>query len=300
MNEKEEDYLRNFYSLLHDNLKRERSLRENSVLLSFLITQSASRYKLLRNSTRSSTLIPSHILTSLLTKGLIQCIEGIDTYAITAKGVWYYEKNMDLINEESLLSYINDKYFVTRTRTDLNDKEKVILFMMVSARAFSERSSVDLKKSDAVKNKWKEMLEKSYDFLSDMKLIAKLDKEKFLGKRGNVHIVSSIFRHNNQMVQKTRSIYSYNRRQEYYLDLHKNSAFSQDKLSYLFWKVFGGNISSYSSNEIIDYCNEVSRKESIYLFDMSEHIFSMPTYDTIIKDGLMDSMISKDKWAKIL
>ena len=295
----EEDYLGNFYSLLHDNLKRERSLRENSVLLSFLRTQSASRYKMLRKSTISSTLIPSHILTSLLTKGLIQCIEDIDTYAITAKGVWCYEQNIDLINEESLLSYINDKYFIPKTRSDLNDKEKVILFMMTSARTFSEKSSVDLKKSDVVKNKWKEMLERSYDVLCDMGLIAKLKKDKFLGKKGNVHIVSSIFRHNNQMVQKTRGIYSYNRKQEYYLDLYKNSTFSQDKLSYLFWKVFKGSISSDSANDIIDYCNEVSRRESIYLFDMPEHIFSMPAYDTMIKDGLMDSIISKDKWVKI-
>jgi len=297
MNEK--DYLSKFYSLIHDNLKRERRLRNKSVLLSFLRTQSASRYKLLRKSTIGSTLIPSHILTSLLTKGLIQCIEDIDTYAITAKGVWNYEQDIDLIDEESLLSYINDKYFIPKTRSDLDDKEKIILFMMISTRTFSEKSLVDLKRSDVVKNKWKEMLEKSYDVLCDLDFIAKLKKGKFLDKRGNVHVVSSIFRHNNQMVQKTRGIYSYSRKQEYYLDLCRNSIFAQDKLSYLFWKIFKGDISSSSANDIINYCNEVSRKESIYLFDMPEHIFSMPTYDTIIKDGLVDSMVSKNKWAKI-
>jgi len=297
MNEK--DYLRKFYSLLRDNLKRERSLRENSVLLSFLRIQSASRYRLLRKSTINSALIPSHTLTSLLTKGFVQCMESIDTYAITAQGVWHYEQDTDLINEEGLLSYINDKYFIPELKSGLNDKEKVILFMMIAARTFSERSSVNLKRNDVVKNKWKEMLEKSYDVLLDLGSIAKLKKEKFLSQRGNVHIVSNIFRHNNQMVQKTRGIYSYSRKQEYYLDLYKNSTFSPEKLSYLFWKVFKGDISSDSASDIIDCCNEISRRESIYLFDMPEHIFSMPAYDVTIKDALMDSIISKDKWAKI-
>lgn len=295
----EEKYLKKFYILLSDNLKREKSLKANSVLLSLLKTQSASRYRLLRKSTLSSVVIPSKVLTTLLAKGLIQCIKGIEAYAITAKGVWHYEQKIDLINQETLLSYINDKYFIPKIKGDLNDKEKVILFMMISTRAFSESSSVNLKKSNTTKDKWKEMLARSYDLLYDLPLLEKLKKEEFLGKKGNVHIVSSIFRHNNQMVQKTRGIYSYNRKQEYYLDLYKDSNFSQDRLSYLFWKTFKGEISSESVSRVVEYCNEISRKESIFLFDMPEHIFSMPEYDIVIKDGLMDSILSRDKWARI-
>lgn len=295
----EDKFFKRFYTSLSDNLIRERGLKENSVLLSLLRTQSASRYRLLRKSTLSSIVIPSEVLTSLLAKGLIQCVENIDTYAITAKGVWQYEQKTNLIDQETLLTYINDRYFVPKMKGDLNDKEKVILFMMISTRAFSEKSSVDLKKSDTTKDKWKEMLTGSYDLLDDLSLLGKLGKEEFLDKTGNVHIVSSIFRHNNQMVQKTRGIYSYNRKQEYYLDLYENSNFSQNRLSYLFWKIFKGDVSSGSVSRIAEYCNETSRTQSIFLFDMSEHKFSMPEYDTVIKDGLMDSILSRDKWAGV-
>jgi len=298
MNE-EENYLKKFYFLLSDNLKRERVFKENSVFLSFLKTQSAPRYRLLRKSILNSVLIPNRVLASLLEKGLIQCIDSIDAYAITAKGVWYYEQKTDMINQETLLSYINDKYFIPKMKGDLTEKEKTILFTMISTRAFSEKSPVDLKKVAVVKDKWKEMLERSYDLLSNLNVIAKLNKKEFLDKKGNVHVVSSIFRHNNQMVQKTRGIYSYNRKQEYYLNLYKNSTFSQDKLSYLFWKIFKGDISSESTHRVIEYCNETSRKESIFLFDMSEHKFSMPEYDVVITDGLMDSILSRDKWTRI-
>jgi len=295
----EENYLKRFYISLSDNLRREKRSKENSVLLSFLKTRSASRYRLLRKSALNSVLIPREVLTTLLSKGFIQCIEGIDSYSITAKGVWHYEKKKDLIDQETLLSYINDEYFIPTMKGDLNDREKAILFMMISTRTFSENSTVDLKKRDAVKDKWREILERSCDLLDDLNILTKLDKESFLGKKGNIHVVSSIFRRNNQMVQKTSGLYVYTGKHEYYLNLYKNSNFSQDNLSYLFWKIFKGDISSESVDRVIKYCNEISREESIFLFDMSKHVFSMPEYDTVIKDGLMDSIISRDKWSRI-
>ena len=301
MNE-HQDPLARFYHLLRDNLIREKGLTENSVLISFLRTQSASRYNALRKSTINSAFVPNNVLMLLLAKGFIQCIGNVDDYAITAKGVWHYEKNHDLINEQILLSYLDEKYFsdeLSVKNVDLNDKEKVILFAMILARAFSEKSAVDLKRSDTVKDKWQEILETSYDALENLGFVTKLEKTDFLGTRGNEHVVSSIFRHNNSMVQKTKGIYAYTRKQEYYLDLYKDGVLSEEKLSYLFWKIFKGNIAPTSVDFIINCCDKVSSRESIYLFNMNEHIFSMPTYDTLLKDGLMDSIVSKDKWAKI-
>jgi len=295
----EENCLKRFYISLSDNLRREKRSKENSVLLSFLKTRSASRYLLLRKSALNSVLIPREVLTTLLSKGFIQCVEGIDSYSITAKGVWHYEKKTDLIDQDTLLSYINDEYFIPTMKGDLNDREKVILFMMISTRTFSEKSTVDLRKRDAVKDKWREMLEKSCDLLDDLNILTKPNKESFLGKKGNIHVVSNIFRHNNQMVQKTRGLYVYTGKHEYYLSLYKNSNFSQNNLSYLFWKIFKGDILNESADRVIEYCNEISREESIYLFDMSKHVFSMPEYDTMIKDGLMDSILSRDKWSRI-
>jgi len=304
MSVSEIDYLKKFYNLLRDNLRREKSLKGNSVLISFLETRSASRYKLLSNSTISSGLVPKDVLMSLLSKGYIQVLGNINAYAIAAKGAWHYEKELDLMNEDNLLLYINEKFFRanypgTNGRNDLDDREAVILLAMIAARAFSQRSSVDLKKNDVIKGKWQEVLEKSYDVLKGLQIITKLRKEDFLGKTGNEHLVSSIFRHNNQMPQKTRGIYEYSGKQEYYLDVYENSTFSQENLSYLFWKIFKGNIPFDSVDLIIEYCNEVSSRESIYQFEMKEHIFSMPTYDSLVKDSLLDSIISKAKWAKV-
>ncbi len=303
MNEKEKEYLKKFYYLLRDNLLREKSLKASSVLVSFLETRSASRYKLLSNSTISSGKVPSEILASLLNEKEVQAVGNIGEYAITAKGVWEYEQDLGLMNEKVFLTYLNEKYFSDKyprqnIRSGLDDREAVILLAMIAARTFSEKSSVDLKKDDVVKGKWQDVLGKSYDLLYNLQTITKLKKEDFLGKTGNINIVSSIFRHNTQMVQKTRGIYSYTGRQEYYLNLYKNETISKDELSYLFWKIFKGEVSLESVDSIIEYCNSVSSKENIYLFNMEEHIFSMPNYDSLLKDSLLDSIKSKTKWAK--
>ncbi len=304
MNDEEKRYLKDFYNLLRVNMRRQRSLKRNSVLISFFETRSASRFKWLKNSTIHSSLVPNDVLIPLLSKGYIQVLSNINTYAITAKGVWVSEQDLEIMNEENLLSYINNKYFTgkppgSNVKNDLDDKEKTILLAMISARSFSEKSLTDLKKSEIVKDKWQEILEKSYDLLLSQNQITKLEKELFFNKKGNEHVASSIFRHNNQMVQKTLGIYEYKGNYQYYLNLYEESQFSTEKLSYLFWKIFKGKIDLDSVDAIAEYCNEISKKESIYLFDMKEHVFSMPVYDSLLKDSLLDSIASKARWAKI-
>lgn len=303
-NDVEKEYLKRFYNVLRDNLRREKSLKGNSILTSFFETRSASRYKILGASTLLSSSVPQEVFLSLLSQNYIQKCGSIDNYAITAKGVWHHELVLGLMNEDSLLSYINNKYFENNTPTtsdkkDLDEKEKVILYTLIAARAFSEQSRADLKSKDSVKDKWLELLERSYDNLLSLNLIMKIGKGEFLQKTGNEHIASSVFRHNNHMVQRTSGIYAYTGKYEYYLKLYVDSTFSKEKLSYLFWKLFKGEISMQAIDTITDYCNKVSSADSIYLFDMKKHIFSMPTYDAIIKDCLLDSVVSKPKWEAI-
>lgn len=298
MNELEIQHLEKFYSLMYENMIIDKKLKGKSIITSFLKTRGASRFKLLRKSTLSSNMIPSFILNSLLEKGYVQSIDDIETYVITAFGVWYLENNYENINEQKLLEYINNEYFTINIKRELDDKEKVILYSLLSARTFSEESPVDLKKDMPVKNKWKILMENCYDKLRDLKVI-KINKNKIFKTTGNIHIVSSLFRHNNDMSQKTKGIYSYNRKQEYFLNLYKNGYFSDDKLSYLFWKIFEGNIMPDKLNEIIDFCNDVAKRDSIYLFDVTKHKFSMPEFDLKIKDSLFNSIINKNIWGKI-
>lgn len=306
MNETEKHALRKFYDRLRDNLKIERrkqDLVQDSVLITLLKTQSATRFRLLNKSTLMSIDISAEGLSSLLQNGDVQSAGNFGSYVITAKGVWRFERELGLLNEEKLLSYLTENYFtsknlLTESKNDLNDKERVILFTMIAARAFSKDSPVALKKGEVARDKWKDILGGSFDVLNRMGLVSNTDKAAFTITRGNEHIAMSVFRHNNHMVQKTQAIYRYTGDYEYYLDLYDNGVFSSDKLSYLFWKIFRGNISQPYVDQIVNYCNEVSSKESIFLFDMNKHKFGMPTYDRTLRDSLLESIRARDKWSK--
>ena len=292
----EESYhLNRFYRILYENIKKYKKLKDNSIILSFLKTRKASIFRILKRSTMSSNLIPLETLTSLLKKGLIQNYGQFNTYIISAKGVWIIEKENDNMSLDLLFSFFNKEYFNLKIEADLNDKEKVILFTMIATRTFSDKSTIDLKKDLIIRDKWKEIMEKTHNFLKTQSYI-NIKKEKLFNTTGNIHIVSSLFRHNNKMVQKTRGIYNYNRKQEYYLDIYKNNIFNDEKLTYLFWKLFDGKISNKEINIITNYCNEISLKDSIYLFNIKNHIFSMPKYDIKIKDAIINSLLAKNKW----
>src|SRR5208283_4300397 len=110
-NKEEKEYLTKFYSLLRDNLLREKNLKASSVLISFLETRGASRYALLSKSTIHSSFVPENVLLSLSVNKLIQPLGTISDYSITAKGVWEQERDTGLLSEDSLMTYINAKFF---------------------------------------------------------------------------------------------------------------------------------------------------------------------------------------------
>jgi hypothetical protein len=237
-------------------------------------------------------------LNILLSNGYIQLFEDMDSYIISAKGIWFIEKNGLKINEDIMLNFINDKYIVSNVKNELEDIEKLIIFTMIATRTFSIKSCVDLKKDIIVQNRWKKIFDESYDFLYSLNNI-KTEKDKIYGKTGNMHVVTSLFRHATKMVQKTHSIYAFSKKLEYYLNLYENDVFNNDRINNLFYKLFEGNISSNEINLILDYSNKTSRKESIYIFDIKSHIFSSPDYDIKIQDALLDSISSKSRWEKI-
>jgi len=306
-NESEKHALRRFYERLRDNVKLERgksSLVENSVLITLLKTQSATRYRLISKSKLAAIDVAGDALSSLLGKGFVQSTGDFDSYIMTAKGVWKFECELRILNEDKLFSYLNDNYFttgnlLTKDKTELNDKERVILLTMIAARAFSEASAVDLKMGDVARDKWKEILCCSFILLKEMGFLQNTKKTSFGDNEGNEHFVISLFRHNTKMLQKTQAIYRYTGEYVYYLDLFRNGALSTEKLSYLFWKIFQGNITQQQIDRITQFCNEVASKEQIFLFDMTKHKFGLPNYDRIIKNCLLDSIMSKEKWSRV-
>lgn len=300
MEESVRHYLYKFYDALYDNfIISEKKIKNKSILISFLSTTKNSRNKLISESSLSSSKIPNNVLNLLLSEKLIQSNNDINKFVISAKGVWVVEKEKRIVNEEIFLNYINGEYFVEKIKP-LNSKEKIILFSMIAARTFSEKSAIDLKKNSSIADSWKDIIDLSAEKLNSIGVVSKKDIEDLYGKQGNEHLVSKLFRHNNYLASKIKQLYESPGEYKYYLNIYENSQLSEDKLSYLLWEVFAGNLSDQEKDEIIHFLNDISSKKSIFVFELSEHIFSMPKYDVIIEDCLMDSIISKRKWEQLM
>ncbi len=289
------DFLEKFYQKLYDNLEKMNKLKENSIIISFLYIKSNDQYRLLNESSIFSYKIPKEIINNLQDRKLIRNTDTLNNYVITAKGIWDIENKKNILNEIKLINYIDNKFFNVYKLSEkpLTDKQKVILFSMLAARTFSEKSSIDLKKDESIMNTWKEIVDKSYEKLTSLGIISELDKDDLFGKKENKRNekpVSHLYRHTDELPKKTRGLFKAIGKQKYFLDISKDSEISKESLGFLFKQIFESKVLSLTEiNEIDTFCQEIAFTKNIYVFDPREHIFSKPEYDEIIRETLLDS-----------
>lgn len=289
-------YLSKFYSRLYDNIERSSTkIVKKSILVSFLNMKSNSRHSLLNRSSILSSEVPRDIFEQMLIERLIRETDEVDRYVLTAKGILEIEQKKDVFTPQMLIQYIDDKFFdaFKDSVKSLSDKEKIILLSLISARAFSADSPMDLKKSDKTTEIWKEITDSSYDLLSSLNILKDLKKEDLYGQNSdkrNESPVSHLYRHTDTLPKKTKGLYNNTLgKQRYYLDVCIDGPLSKEKLSFIFSKIFENKQLSYLElTDIYEYCIEISFSKSIYLFN-SDHFFSKVEYDQSIREILFFS-----------
>lgn len=289
-------YLEKFYNKLFNNLLLGKKLRNKSIIISFLKIKSNTRYRLLDNSSISSLRIPEKVLVDLQKNNLIRSTDNRYQCVITAFGIWKIEMQKGVMNEQKMLEFLDGKFFnLFEGDKPLSDKEKVIITSMIAVRAFSDKSVVDLKKTEISMNALKEIIDSTHEKLVQLGVIS-LKSAELYGKRGNEHPVSHLIRHTDALPKKTKALFKAAGNQKYYLDLYGADELSQKDLGYLFWLVFEGKMSPDAVDDIIQFCNNVAYTKNIFVFNLKEHIFSNPMFDDIIHDALIDSILSKHKF----
>lgn len=288
-------YLELFYNKLQSNLiKKYKKNKYSSILIWFIEIKSNDRLRVMLASHIKSSRVPEQSLRDLLKDKLIRETNIIGDYAITSQGVWEYERNNGIISNDMLLENIDDKYFNTYKEIGkpLSAKEKVIIFSMISARAFSKKSPVYLKSEKNLLDNWESIINDSYSILLSLSFVKVLTENELFGKPGNEHKVSALFRHTDKLSKKTRGIYmcANSRDQKYYLDIYKEGELCQDSLKFIFRQVFSGkNLIAAEVDSICNFCDKTASSKSIYIFNIREHLFHKPEYDTAIRDALLTS-----------
>jgi len=293
------EYLNKFFVKLYDNLEIKKKLKNKSVLLSILYISKNDRHNILNSSSISYERIPEGMLDYLLSDGYIRETDKLNNYAITAKGCWEIELHKEQISIEDLIKNIDNNFFnLSKEVKSLSEKEKIIILSMISVRSFSEQCAIDLQKGGIARNKIEDLISETYGILRKQKIINKLSKDDLFGKAGligNEPSVSNLFRHADISI-KTKGIYKNPGNRKYYLNLYKNSLVSIQDLSFLFWLIYGNNMTIEMKKEVYDFCLRNTYEKSIYLFESNERKFAKPDYDDIMKEALEDYFISRKKW----
>lgn len=286
-----ERYLKKLYQSLYDTIeKKKKKLLGNSIILTFFKTTSNNRSQFLNDSSIPGHKIPKEILRKLEDENLIRLTSEYKNYAITCKGVWLVESTIKKLGPEELIDYIDTEYFnLFEKSSKLKESDKLILFSMIATRTFSNKSPVDLSKSDYVKDAWKKIFELTHKKMFEYKLIlSKLSD--ILNEGGNVHPISDLFRHANELPKMTKGVYIPTRDYKYYLNLYQNGNFDKENLIYLIKIIFNGKeLSPSDLEDINNFWSQIAHDESAFVLNPSENIFWKHEYDDIIREALFST-----------
>lgn len=287
-----------FYDNLLDTLPSNKKITNKSLFLTFLKMTSNEVMNCLDNADVDSAKIPISTLQSLIGKDLIRGGKDFSHYILTSKGIWEIEKSLEVIDIESLISFIDGYKYAPKSGEKLDKKEKTILLGLISIRAFSEKTPLNRTHLDAL-DKIVEVLADSKDFLVDMGVFS----EYAFTKPSQEHAVEAIFRRTNNLKQRTRGIYCFGGKKHWLNVFDEDSGeVSKEKLGYLFWKIFNGNLSGEEQAKVSDFCDNIINKYKNYVFDSEEResfVFSNVSYKNIIKDSLFEMIEYHSKWEKM-
>jgi hypothetical protein len=287
-----QEFTRRIYTKLYYEIlgKNKGKLSKSSVLLSLKKITSNKRFEILKDSAISGSGISRGIIDELLSKGLIRRMERLNEYIITAHGIWEIESKDNILDIDKLIQDFDEEIFdlYKTAEKPLNPKEKVILFSMVGARAFSKEASLNLKKDDTSGEAWKEIFDTSYEKMKTLNLISST-KEKLYENKGNETSLSYLLRRANDLHKKTKGIFVQVGEYKYFLDIASDEGLNMDKLAYLFKLIFTGiELNGQLIDEIYEFFIEIAYKKNNYIFDTTEH-FSKPKFDSVIKEALLAS-----------
>lgn len=288
-------YLRKFYRKLRDNLELKNKSKHSSILSAFFDIKSNARYTFLIKSSIESNKIPKNIFGTLLSKDYVMSIDKLDYYTITAKGIWEIETRELNLNCEYLIKIFDEKLFkLFKPLASITDKEKIILLFMITIRAFSEMTVLDLKVGDHILSQMEELLKDSYDLLNKYGYIKYLKKENIFGAKGHEHPVSNLIRHTDGLHKKTKGIYTAIGKQKYYLNLFKDNLILKDDLSFLIRLIFGNKITIEVEDALEEFCLKNTYSKGIYLYNSDNLIFINPQYDGVINEAVFEIIINKN------
>ena len=283
--------LNNLYQKLFHNLKREKvSLKKDSIILT--LTRSGSNIqskisKILEESSVKSHFFKRDELKYFLDENHVRVSRNdLNDYVLTAKGLWFIETENKKISKKILVDFIESEILTKKINTKLKDKEKIILFALISLRCFDINNVMNLNDKYRL-DEWLSIFSDCRDFLHSKKIL----KNKVVFKNvGLEHAVAAEMRRVNDLPKKTHLIYNFTGKKEYYLDISKNTD-KVSQLMFLFGLVLDGNNDPTLLDEIKTFCNNLAYDKTKFVSDLTK---LTKEYDDLIHSSIRSLILLHD------
>ena len=259
--------------MMHDKLPNP----NNSIVISDLYATKGKIIKKVMSADYKTT--SNSLIDRALSDGMVQLKEP-NVYVLTAKGAWAVETEFLGYSIDNLLEKIDKDRFGNNDKNEkISDKNKVILFSLMSLRAFSEETVASYRDDTTEEIFWS-ALSKSAAFLLENKIINTkfTDMYNDSGSKGKF---GSLFGEIDKLTPSTRGIFV-PKSSKYHLDVtEENGDLNKDKICFIFEKIFE-EIPLSLIDSLNDFCFDISRKYGTLLSDPDSNYCSS-NWDNIIK-----------------
>jgi len=289
-NNEVESGLIHFYTILYENVKKELSIKENSIFITLIGASQNKVLKLLSDSSLSSDLIGEKKIEQLLNSNLIKNDEFSENFSITAQGIWNVEKNKNILSESQIIDYFQKTQFQRKkgSKIDLKYREKVLLLSMIAARAFSIESAVNLAPKIKLHDDWKEIFDSANQFLFELGVIDNIEKDSLYLRCANDQPITTIFRRLTDFPKKTNFIYKFDKNLKYWLEMPESEKEFKEIIALFLSLIFGEKLIYQNLDLINEFCGKIAQNKSVFVFvDITKHKYLDPKYDSLIKEAMI-------------
>lgn len=210
--------------------------------------------------------------------------EKLSEYVLTVQGIWTMDQLLKGTTENDLIKYIETSKFVNENvNQSLSEKEKLIISILLSIRAFSKNVTMTLKNEDQ-NEPWKVIAQKNLLFLQKMEIVS---SSLILEKKGHEDEVSYFMRRANELSVKTNHVFNNSGGSVYFLDVDDDTndiEKKKDRLTYLFKKIFTVIPSPEEFQKIEKFYSSFALEFTKYI--STNFSFTNPDWDDLICDSI--------------
>jgi len=213
---------------------------------------------------------------------------------LSAKGIWEAEQSKSILDSAGLLAYIDEKWFncFAESKSAPNDKEKLILFTLLAARAFSAETGVKLSRKQTHRA-WIELVLSASDFLKSHSIIKDFGIEEALRPASvgtGLTPVVKFFRYSEYLPKKTDGIFIA-KQLNYYLDLDSEVAIDKGKLAYLFGLILEEKADFTTAEALGSYCRDRAYDIAVQVLPPNAPTFASLEFDRLVESALRELVL---------